>query len=150
MGQGIHNQGTHNQGVCNKGIYTIILELDNDCHIQVGALGDVAFPGGYYCYTGSARGPGGFKRIERHRRVQSGSSNARRWHIDYLLPRARWVDVSVTDTGEDLECIIALKIGESLRPVPGFGSTDCRCPGHLHYSDDLARMQGAVRFAHSV
>ncbi|HWQ20760.1 MAG TPA: GIY-YIG nuclease family protein [Methanotrichaceae archaeon] len=149
MDLGISNQGIYNQDILNQGIYTIILELDNNCHIQVGALGKITFPRGYYCYTGSARGPGGFKRIERHKRVQSGSSQVRRWHIDYLLPHALWVDAVVTQTREDLECIIALKIGLSLRPVPGFGSTDCQCPGHLHYSDDLGLMAATVESAHS-
>jgi endonuclease-3 len=131
-----------------RGIYTAILGLHPGREISVGSLGRIFFRRGYYSYTGSARGPGGLKRVERHLQVLKGSSHARRWHIDYLLPHASLVEVAITLTAQDLECQISRRIGEHLPSIPGFGSTDCRCPGHLHFSADLALMLKAVRGAH--
>ena len=132
-----------------RGIYTLVLKLDVGRKIAVGSLGEIEFTRGYYAYTGSARGPGGFKRVERHKQVISGLSTVRRWHIDYLMPHTSLEGVVATETSLDLECKIALGIGELLEPVIGFGSTDCSCPGHLHRSDDMARTVNAVKRAHT-
>lgn len=132
----------------NAGIYTLVLNLDQGRDIEVGMLGRLHFGEGYYCYTGSARGPGGLKRVERHKKVMQGRNPARRWHIDYLLPFASLVDVVVTKTSADLECQIAAEIGAKLQVLPSFGSTDCRCPGHLHFSHDLHCLRDVVRRAH--
>jgi len=134
---------------CNEpGIYTILLTLDKAQEIVVGSLGTIAFAAGYYAYTGSARGSGGCKRVDRHIRVMQGIESTRRWHIDYLLHKARFQEVFITKTTRDLECMIASKVAERLRPVKGFGCTDCGCISHLHYADDLRHMQEAVRLAH--
>jgi Uri superfamily endonuclease len=130
------------------GIYTLLLRLDHALEIAVGLLGRIVFSEGYYAYTGSARGSGGLKRVERHLQVLSGERTARRWHIDYLLPHARFQEAIVTPTAEDLECQIARRIGQHLLPIPGFGCTDCRCTSHLHYSTNLEEALSASREAH--
>lgn len=107
------------------------------------------FAAGFYSYTGSARGPGGLKRIDRHILVSEGIKTTRRWHIDYLLPHAGFLEAFITKTTLDLECSIAEAIGKRLLPVPGFGCTDCRCMSHLHYSLHSGEMQEAVALAHS-
>ena len=132
----------------DPGIYTIVLFLDRAHEIEVGSLGIVQFVEGYYSYTGSARGPGGLKRLDRHKRVLQGASSVRRWHIDYLLPYTSMVEAAVTRTSADLECRIARRIGSELKVVPHFGSTDCQCPGHLHFSINLDQIQDVVRRAH--
>lgn len=116
--------------------------------IQIASLGVLEFAAGYYCYTGSARGPGGLKRVDRHIQVLLGQKKTRRWHIDYLLPHTSFLQAFVTRTALDLECQIAARIGERLVPVRGFGCTDCCCISHLHYSDDLPGMLEAVGQAH--
>ena len=136
-------------GGIEPGIYTILLALEKAQEIKVGALGVIDFAAGYYAYTGSARGPGGCKRVDRHIRVMQGIKSTRRWHIDYLLPVADFQEVFITRTTRDLECRIASMIAERLKSVKGFGCTDCRCLSHLHYAEDLADMQEAVRLAHS-
>ena len=135
-------------GMRVPGIYTLVLRLDLPQEIAVGSLGILSFPAGFYSYTGSARGPGGLKRIDRHLQIMQGIRSARRWHIDYLLPYARLQEVFVTRTGRDLECRIAGAIAKRLAPVRGFGCTDCRCHSHLHYSPDLQEMLDAVSLAH--
>lgn len=132
----------------DQGIYTLVLFLDRAQKLEVGSLGIVKFAEGYYSYTGSARGPGGLKRVERHKRVLQGFSSVRRWHIDYLLPYTFLVDAVVTHTSTDLECLIARRIGTELEAVSHFGSTDCQCPGHLHFSIALDQIQDVVHKAH--
>lgn len=133
----------------DPGIYTLLLWLDRTREIEVGSLGIVQFVEGYYSYTGSARGPGGLKRLERHKRLLLGASSVRRWHIDYLLPYASLVEAVVTRTSDDLECEIARRIGYRLDVIPRFGSTDCKCIGHLHFSPDLDRIRDVVHRAHN-
>ena len=132
-----------------KGIYTLVLRLSTDRTVEVGSLGPVSFVAGYYAYTGSARGPGGLSRVERHLRVMEGKNQTRRWHIDHLLPHATLEEVVATKTEEDLECPIARMIGERLPAVPNFGCTDCRCSSHLHFSRDREEILTAVRSAHA-
>lgn len=131
------------------GIYTLILSLPRAEQIAIGSLGLIAFPKGFYSYTGSARGPGGLKRLDRHAAVMDGRSRTRRWHIDYLLPRCQWLQAVVTKTDRDLECPIARSIGQRLNSVPRFGCSDCRCASHLHYSEREEEMMQAVSMAHA-
>jgi Uri superfamily endonuclease len=131
-----------------RGAYTLVLRLDEGIDVLVGSLGKLSFRQGYYSYTGSALGRGGYKRVQRHLQIMQGRRAARRWHIDWLLPLASLEEAFLTNTAERLECLIAGRIGARLEPVLGFGSTDCRCPSHLHYSPSLEAMLEAVRDAH--
>ena len=130
------------------GIYTLILSLPQAGKIEIGTLGAIDFAGGFYAYTGSARGPGGLKRVDRHILVMEGIKTTRRWHIDYLLPSASLVEVFITKTTQDLECSIAKALGKQLMAVPRFGCTDCRCFSHLHYALELQEMRDAAAAAH--
>jgi len=131
------------------GIYTLILSLPTAQKIKVGSLGVMDFAEGFYSYTGSARGPGGLKRVDRHILILKGIKTTRRWHIDYLLPHTSLVEVFITKTSQDLECSIAKAIGKRLMAVPRFGCTDCRCISHLHCALDPQEMRAAVAAAHS-
>ena len=131
------------------GIYTLILYLEKAREINVGSLGSVGFSAGYYSYTGSARGSGGLKRVDRHLQVLHGEKKTRRWHIDYLLPNTFFQELFITKTMRDVECQIARSIARKLLPVKGFGCTDCDCTSHLHYSKDLQKMRETVRKAHN-
>jgi endonuclease-3 len=130
------------------GIYTLILLLEKETRLVVGALAEIYFSRGCYCYTGSARSSSGFQRIQRHLAVMRGSNPARRWHIDYLLPHTTLAEAVMTPTDMDLECFIARKIGAALEDIPGFGCSDCACSSHLHRSGDLEAARRAVLEAH--
>ncbi len=130
-----------------KGTYTLVMFLPEPRRIKVGALGELYFSEGYYAYTGSALGGGGFARVTRHRAVASGKNKTKQWHIDYLLP---YVEVVEVVTSPRPECAVAGYIDGRLARVPGFGCSDCRCPSHLHYSEALDRAKKAVNEAHNV
>lgn len=129
------------------GTYTLLVELPVAVTLEVGALGEHGLPAGWYAYTGSALGAGGFARVDRHYEVAAGDRDARHWHVDYLLghdaarPRG-----DVRTPGADAECAIARALPEG--PVAGFGSSDCGCPSHLAYAPERAGLEGAVRRAH--
>ncbi|MFB6158552.1 MAG: DUF123 domain-containing protein [Candidatus Nanohalobium sp.] len=105
--------------------------------VEVGALGEVVFSPGLYVYNGSAFGPGGLKRVDRHRElsVEGGSPH---WHIDYLLVSdvVEVVDVFCAE-GCDLECSLSRVMGGRFEGVPGFGCSDCGCGSHLFYGEGV-------------
>lgn len=131
-----------------KGTYTLIIALTEPADLTIGALGDHTFKSGAYAYTGSALGPGGFARLDRHRALAAGDSQTRHWHIDYLLgtPAAR-ITATVTSPGEAIECAVAQAIPGD--PIPGFGATDCQCTTHLTYHPDGDRLKTDVEHAHA-
>jgi sugar fermentation stimulation protein A len=116
------------------GIYHLILHLDQQATIRVGRSGRFAFPAGCYIYTGSAMG-GIEARVARHRRRRK----ALRWHIDYLLKKARVVEVVAIPTRERIECArnqAVLSLPGASVVAPRFGASDCRCAAHLaHFSE---------------
>jgi Uri superfamily endonuclease len=134
----------------NSGIYTLILELKHDKNIKIGALGLITFTAGYYSYTGSARGSGGFARVKRHLRIAEAKSTTKRWHIDYLLPYTQPYNVVLTYTWDDLECYISNIIGLHTNTITGFGCSDCRCDGHLHFGPNIDQLIKVVTGAHNI
>ena len=129
------------------GTYTLFIELDRRAIIEVGALAETAFPAGWYAYTGSAFGSGGFGRVDRHYEVAADERATRHWHIDYLLGCA---DASlrgdVRTPGVDVECAVATALPDS--PCPGFGASDCDCSAHLAYASDGEGLRESVATAH--
>ena len=63
-----------------------------------------------------------------------------RWHVDYFLDEADVVAViAVPSEDKETECRLVqaiLRVDGACTPVPGFGSSDCRCDSHLIYFGD--------------
>ena len=119
-----------------KGAYCLLMLLEEDTSLCVGALGRVFFPKGVYAYVGSAQG-GIEQRVRRH----LGETKRKRWHIDHFLSVARTVTVvSIPTDRKSSECITAkslLRSPTAQAVVRGFGSSDCRCESHLiHFKGD--------------
>ncbi|MEE9202206.1 MAG: GIY-YIG nuclease family protein [Dehalococcoidia bacterium] len=111
------------------GVYLLFITARG--RARVGRLGEQWFDG-TYVYVGSARGPGGIKRLRRHYQVARGQRSGGRWHIDHLLALGRLEAALFIHTREPVECLLARRVGRVAQlAVPGFGSSDCRCPGHL-------------------
>lgn len=94
----------------------------------MGALGPITLPSGYYIYTGRAA-RGLRQRIKRH----LGKDKKKHWHIDYLLEIGDILEVFYYPGRFD-ECKInmdTLNTTENALVIKKFGSSDCRCPGHL-------------------
>ena len=113
------------------GTYLLLMHLDGEVEITVGHLGTFGFAAAYYCYVGSARGPGGIAaRVARHLR----GVKRPHWHVDYLLCEAPVMEIWATRSTDRLECIWAhalLSLPYVTVPVRGFGSSDCSCQAHL-------------------
>jgi Uri superfamily endonuclease len=119
---------TQVEGV-DSGAYQLIIRLDHAANLRVGALGSFDFRPGVYIYTGRAvRNLAA--RLTRH----VCAKKALRWHIDYLLEAASVEAIRIYPGRADEECAINLETVRVHRysfPIPGFGSSDCRCPAHL-------------------
>ncbi|RBI64508.1 DUF123 domain-containing protein [halophilic archaeon] len=139
-----------------RGTYTLLVELRSHAEIAFGARGDRDLPAGWYAYTGSAFGSGGFSRVERHERVARGDHDARHWHVDYLLghPASRLADDART-AERDVECDVARRLGadgpvaDAIPAVSGVGASDCDCRSHLHGPAERNALERAVRAAHA-
>jgi endonuclease-3 len=136
------------------GTYTLVLKRDTSRPIEVGALGEIAFPAGWYAYTGSALGSGGFGRIDRHRAVAEGDNDTRHWHIDYLLGDAATTIARVVTTEADIECAVAKRVdgptATGFDRIDAFGCSDCDCRSHLIHHEQQEKLVGAVTDAHEV
>jgi Uri superfamily endonuclease len=109
-------------------LYVILTYVPRRTTVPVGALGPVAFERGWYAYVGSAA-RARRARVARH----LAPEKPLRWHADYLFTafparRAWLVDGTVGEC--ELAGALAALPGASRRP-PRFGSSDCRCAGHL-------------------
>jgi Uri superfamily endonuclease len=116
-----------------KGVYVLIIQVDEDIHVDVGAKGRLAFGKGLYAYVGSAQNSLE-QRVKRHLRREK----RRFWHVDYLLANdaAKVVEVFHRQADKTEECMIAKAIGERGEPVDSFGSSDCSCKSHLFHVED--------------
>ncbi len=124
-----------NHFVCSKynrilsGVYILFIRVSQKKRIVVGSLGKIAFRKGTYLYIGRSK-TNLAARIARHYRKKKRLF----WHIDYLLSQKEaeikevWIGSGLT------ECKLAQKISllpSSYLVKKGFGSSDCKCPGHL-------------------
>ena len=119
--------------MADSGSYLLIIQCDQSTEIDVGALGTLTFEAGHYGYVGSAFGPGGLSRVDRHRRVAAGDHDVRHWHVDYLLG-AETTRLAVVETfpDRDIECELAAALSDSGSDrVDSFGASDCDCVSHL-------------------
>jgi Uri superfamily endonuclease len=111
-----------------KGIYALVISLNKDITVNVGALGNREFDKGLYVYVGSAQ-TGLEKRIARHLK----KSKPKFWHIDYLLnsDNANVLKVFHKKGTRSDECKTAEELSKVGIVIKGFGSSDCNCEGHL-------------------
>jgi Uri superfamily endonuclease len=125
-----------------KGVYVLIIQVDKDGGVNVGALGNLRFEKGVYAYVGSAQ-TNLEKRINRHLR-----KNKRKfWHIDYLLDNdaAKIANMFFKQATKAEECKIAKVIGERGEPIAGFGCSDCKCKSHLFQLKDYGFLQETMQ-----
>ena len=111
-----------------QGIYVIVIKVNKDTNINIGALGNLSFTKGLYAYVGSAQ-KNLQKRIKRHLRKQKRVF----WHIDYLLdhPASKPVKIFFKQASKNDECTIAQEMNTRNEAVTGFGCSDCNCKSHL-------------------
>ena len=102
--------------------------------VVVGRLGLVRFRPGIYFYAGSAQ-RNVAARLDRHAKKHKPL----RWHVDYLSTKAGMLGAIVLPgQPRSRECELAKELAEMYEvAVPGFGSSDCRCRGHLFYAPAL-------------
>jgi len=122
-----------------EGVYVLIISVNKDIGISVGALGIVNFRKGMY---GSAQ-----KNLEKRLIWHLRKIKAKFWHIDYLLDNdaVKVLKVFYKRAGRLEECEIAKKLGERGTPIKDFGSSDCKCTSPLF---KLRGCQFLIEFMH--
>ncbi len=117
-----------------KGIYVLIIQLDAEVKIRVGALGTIAFLAGTYAYVGSAQNSLE-QRVRRHLRKEKKLF----WHIDYLLAdkAANVTQVYYVAGDKACECNIASLVAQKAAPIFGFGCSDCNCDSHPFHAESF-------------
>jgi len=125
-----------------KCVYVLIIQLNDDTALSVGALGTLAFKKGLYAYVGSAQ-TNMEQRIRRHLRKEKRIF----WHIDYLLNSgaARIEKVLHKQADKAEECAIAKALGERGASIAGFGCSDCKCRSHLVRIRDYGFLQETMQ-----
>jgi sugar fermentation stimulation protein A len=113
-----------------SGSYVLVLANDRPRRIEVGRLGHLEFPKGWYAYVGSALGSLE-ARIGRHGKT----AKKRFWHIDYVTPEPMPVVKAFLIRRKDrIETGLASRIRELCESaVEGFGASDSPEPSHLFY-----------------
>ncbi|MDR1786079.1 MAG: DNA/RNA nuclease SfsA [Spirochaetaceae bacterium] len=139
----------------NRGSYLVIFRFDEDQRIQVGALGEVDFPRGWYAYAGSAQ-KNLSQRLARHLRRTRKNKH---WHVDYLIPFSTGkITALPVMTARNEECRLAAMCrdngGKTLWPGKRIGASDCSCASHLlWFPENPLRSRGFVddflRFRHA-
>ncbi len=132
--------------MADLGSYLLVIDCSHSTEISVGALGSIEFEVGYYAYAGSAFGPGGLARVDRHRRIATGEHDVRHWHIDYLLG-AGGISIARVETfpERDVECVLSSALrNEGVDSVESFGASDCDCVSHLWGPTSRLRLRAAV------
>ena len=110
----------------NDTLYAIHLHLPDDIEATIGAFGTFPFPNGHYVYIGSAK-KNIRSRVERHYKMDKPN----RWHLDYFRPYCTITKIETFD-GAIGECALAATfLQNGTIPVKNFGSSDCKCGGHL-------------------
>jgi len=113
------------------GSYALIFHCDQTLDVDVGALGQLTLLPGYYIYIGSAFGSGGVAaRIAHHCQI----SLRPHWHLDYLRPHMRLLEIWCTYDSVRREHQWAEQLARLRgvrQPFPGFGASDCDCFTHF-------------------
>ncbi len=123
--------GALKRHIPDRGVYVLLMRLRKGCRLRAGALEELGLRSGYYAYVGRAS-RGLAARLGRHSRRHG---KRLRWHIDYLLELAELREIWVFPLSVG-ECEMAAVLetgGASRKGLRGFGSSDCRCAGHLLY-----------------
>lgn len=127
-------------GRMDSGVYIAVFRVERRLRIRVGHLGGCTFKAGIYLYVGSAQ-RGLRARLARHAR----RDKPLRWHVDFLSAKTSMLGAAVFPGPKSRECELADWLrGRFATAMPGFGSSDCRCPGHLFYARSRRRAEAEL------
>jgi len=108
-----------------SGTYALVLASAVTARIRVGRLGVLPLQPGQYVYVGSAFGPGGLRARIGHHQHRTEHPH---WHIDYARLVSVWYCCGARC--EHPRAAQLRAIPGTTVPMPGFGSSDCRCEAH--------------------
>jgi Uri superfamily endonuclease len=108
---------------CEPGAYLLTITLAAPLSGRFARTPFTLAPGNY-AYCGSANGPGGIAaRVGRHLRAEKKAH----WHVDQLTMAAAGISALGFPGGSECLLVERLVAAGATFPLPGFGSSDCRC-----------------------
>lgn len=119
------------------GTYLLVFHTDRRSSVRVGKLGELALIPGYYFYIGSAFGPGGLRARVRH---HAGIATKPHWHLDYIRPAMRLVQIWYSTDLYRYEHEWADSLYYTMQmmvPLAGLGASDCACSSHFFYTEGM-------------
>ena len=121
------------------GTYLLIFACQQVTAVQVGRLGKIKLQPGYYCYVGSAFGPGGIgARVAHHEKF----SQKPHWHLDYVRPQLQLISAWYQHDVHKEHHWANILAATMTAPLSGFGASDCTCDTHFFYSITLPDISG--------
>ncbi len=114
----------------DKGSYLLVIYLPMDSTIRTKGK-EFILARGFYVYVGSAM-RGLKSRIGRHVR----GDKKKHWHIDFLLEKARIIEIFAIPSSVRLEEELSLAVSQYGKAIEGFGSSDTKTPSNLYYFDE--------------
>jgi sugar fermentation stimulation protein A len=134
------NHEADREGRVDSGVYIAVFRVDRRLRTRVGHLGGCTFKRDVYLYVGSAQ-RNLRARLARHAR----RDKPLRWHIDFLSAQAIMLGAAMYPGPKSRECELADWLrGRLATAIPRFGSSDCRCPGHLFYARSRRRAEAGL------
>ena len=110
----------------NAGFYVLVVRLAGETTARIGALGRRTLSSGLWAYVGRAR-RNLRQRLARYIRGPA----ATHWHIDHLLSAGSIAGIYALAEQRECELAAELAAARGSQIIRGFGSSDCRCAGHL-------------------
>jgi Uri superfamily endonuclease len=134
----------------SRGSYCLCIIAEDSVTAEIGALGEITFEMGNYIYVGSALNS--LKpRLERYAKINTGKHKVAHWHIDYLLREQQILldQIYTIICSKRLECKLANWISNYGKAIKSFGSSDCKCKGHLFKVDEFKflKKRGLERYS---
>jgi Uri superfamily endonuclease len=110
------------------GSYLLVIRTERRLTLAIGRLGKRTFPCGWHVYAGSAR-----RGLSTRLRHHLDAGRPVHWHVDVLRQAGQIAAVWAVAGAEPDECALARAVAAlpGAQLCPRFGSSDCRCPGHL-------------------
>ncbi|MBU0497067.1 MAG: GIY-YIG nuclease family protein [Candidatus Thermoplasmatota archaeon] len=113
-----------------KGTYVLHLRLAEDKKLCFGTRFSALFKKGDYVYVGSA-----LNNLEARLRRHMSNVKTFFWHIDFLVQHAQIKKIYIYESKIWMECLVAQDLASNLEVISKFGSSGCKCAGHLFWGE---------------
>jgi len=121
-----------------SGTYILLLVLDKNRVITT-KRSRFHLNRGFYAYVGSA-----LNNLDSRLKRHLSKNKKLHWHIDFLLEKAVILKIIYITSNKRIECGLAKSLNNKFECIRNFGSSDCKCTGHLFFSENYKKLENAA------